>query len=88
LFRWRGSYGNNQQYESKQITPSTTTTGNGSKRKEPDKGKQNPEQEIQRKEPEMRKRKTKQMRTSVSDVARRVTRKGTLSAQKITNQRK
>jgi hypothetical protein len=39
-FRWRGSYGNNQQYESKQTTPSTTTTGSGSKCKEPDKGTQ------------------------------------------------
>jgi hypothetical protein len=39
-FRWRRSYGNNQQYKSKQITPSTTTTGNGSKHKEPDKGTQ------------------------------------------------
>jgi hypothetical protein len=39
-FRWRGSYGNNQQYKSKQITPSTTTTGNGLKHKEPDEGTQ------------------------------------------------
>jgi hypothetical protein len=56
--------------------------------KNPIREHRNPEQEIRRKEPEMRKRKTKQTRTSVSDVARRVTRKGTLSAQKITNQRK
>jgi hypothetical protein len=56
--------------------------------KNPIRERRNPEQEIWRKEPEIRKRKTKQTRTSVSDVARRVTRKGTLSAQKITKQRK
>jgi hypothetical protein len=39
-FRWRGSYGKNQQYESKQITLSTTMMGSGSKCKEPDKGTQ------------------------------------------------
>jgi hypothetical protein len=38
--RWRGSYGNNQQYKSKQTTPLTTTMGSRSKCKEPDKGMQ------------------------------------------------
>jgi hypothetical protein len=37
LFRWRGSYGNNQQYKSKQTIPSTTTMGSRLKCKEPNK---------------------------------------------------
>jgi hypothetical protein len=40
VFRWRGLYENNQQYESKQTTLSTTMMGSRSKCKEPDKGTQ------------------------------------------------
>jgi hypothetical protein len=62
--------------------------GNGSKHKEPNKGTQKSRTRDPEKRTGNEKRKTKQTRMSVSDVARRVTRKGTLSAQKITKQRK
>jgi hypothetical protein len=67
--------------------PLTTMTGSGSKRKESDKGTQ----KCRTRDPEKRtgnEKKKKRTRMSVLDVARRVIRKGTLSVQKITSQRK
>jgi hypothetical protein len=57
-------YGNNQQYESKQITPSTTTTGNGSKHKEPDKRTQ----KSRTRDPEKRTRNEKKENKTDEDV--------------------
>jgi hypothetical protein len=72
LFRWRRSYGNNQQYESKQTTPSTTITGSGLKRKEPDKGTQ----KFRTRDPEKRTGNEKKENKTDKDICFRYGQKG------------